>query len=262
MSFESVPLRQDWEQDLPRYWFDNSPFKTHLMNAFSSQFPEGEKFFVDSVMNFKSEIQDETLLQDMKIFSHQEHWHSFAHKQYNIWLDKIGVPVKQVEQHTYDTYRLIKEKDSQRACLGTTMCLEHLTTIVSEFLLSHPEVQRQMHPHFLKLWKWHSIEELEHKSIAIDVYRRVGGNEPKRKMLMLITLGYFLKNLIQNTILYLKVDGQLWRWRTLVDGVSFLFNFRNGLVPCLIIPFFKFFKDNYHPLNISHQQLISNHAKI
>ena len=40
----------------PKYFFDNDPFKTHFMNALSILFPEGERFFIRSVLAYRDQI--------------------------------------------------------------------------------------------------------------------------------------------------------------------------------------------------------------
>ena len=50
--------RMDFEfREVPRYWADNDPHFTHLLNALSATFPEGERFFVDSVRLFQDLLE-------------------------------------------------------------------------------------------------------------------------------------------------------------------------------------------------------------
>ena len=65
--FKEQPLKQDWEQELPKYYFDNSPVKTHFLNALSITFPHGERFFIDSVKNYKDRIDDEEIKIEIQI---------------------------------------------------------------------------------------------------------------------------------------------------------------------------------------------------
>ncbi|WP_197477520.1 metal-dependent hydrolase, partial [Alcanivorax sp. HI0044] len=40
------------------YWFDNDPVLTHLLNILSLTFPDGERFFVDSVRALRDQVAD------------------------------------------------------------------------------------------------------------------------------------------------------------------------------------------------------------
>ena len=50
--------------DLPRYWVDGHKGLTTFNNVFSLMIPEGEKFFIRSVMRVKKDIKDPQLLED------------------------------------------------------------------------------------------------------------------------------------------------------------------------------------------------------
>ena len=66
MTFKTFNLKLDWDQELPLYWFDNSPFKTHFMNSLSTRFFHGEKFFIDTFNKFKNDINDPQLKEQVE----------------------------------------------------------------------------------------------------------------------------------------------------------------------------------------------------
>ena len=60
----SFPVRrQDFGfEDVPRHWVDSDPFMTHMFNALSALFPDGERFFVASVRAVREQIQSTATL--------------------------------------------------------------------------------------------------------------------------------------------------------------------------------------------------------
>ena len=60
--FQSHLLKQNWDKSLPRNWNDDSPFKTHFLNALSITLPECEKFFIETVRHHTKAIDDPVLL--------------------------------------------------------------------------------------------------------------------------------------------------------------------------------------------------------
>ena len=55
-------------EQLSKDWLDNDPFKTAFFNALSMTFPDGERFFIDSVRHYKDEVKDPKLKKEMSGF--------------------------------------------------------------------------------------------------------------------------------------------------------------------------------------------------
>lgn len=257
--FKEHQLRLDWSQELPKYYFDNSPFKTHLLNALSITFPHGEKFFIDSVKNYKDRITDPEQLDAVTMFVKQENWHRYVHQQYNFWLVKQGLPAEQLEELALKKIEQTKAEIGYRGWLSVTASMEHITAIFAEHLLTHPELLNSMHPHFKQLWTWHAIEEIEHKSVAMDTLNAIGGGRRRRAMI-LATMN-FMWDIAKSTVILLKHDKQLYKWQTLKDACSVLFNTNNGLITGLVAPWFAFMKKDFHPNQHNSTALLSQLSK-
>jgi len=257
--FKEHQLRQDWSQDLPKYYFDNSPFKTHLLNALSITFPHGERFFIDSVKHYKDQITDPAQLEAVSVFVKQENWHRYVHQQYNAWLSKQGLPAEHLEELALAELEWTKEKLGHRGCLSVTASMEHITAIFAEYLLKHRELLDSMHPHFRQIWIWHSIEEIEHKAVAMDTLNAIGSN--RRRKAMILTVLNFIWNIGKNTVVLLHADKQLYKWRTVRDAISLLFSFKNGLIIKLVAPWLTFMKKDFHPNQHDTTELLSKFSK-
>ena len=65
--------------------------------------------------------------------------------------------------------------------LAYTAALEHYTATIAEALLSKPEAQALLGDTEVRsILLWHALEESEHKAVAFDAYRAVGGTERMR----------------------------------------------------------------------------------
>ena len=69
----------DFPNPLPRHWHSGDAFKTHLFDAMSVLFPDGERFFIDSVRHFRDQIEDPVLKEQIRGFIGQEGHHSREH---------------------------------------------------------------------------------------------------------------------------------------------------------------------------------------
>jgi uncharacterized protein len=83
---------------------------------------------------------------------------------------------------------------SDKANLALTAALEHFTATLAEMLLTNAEVRRLIGDENVRdLFVWHALEESEHKAVAFDVYRAVGGSERTRVVTMkVIRVGFVL----------------------------------------------------------------------
>ena len=80
-------------------------------------------------------------------------------------------------------------------------------------LLAHPDAQHAIgDQRVLDVLLWHALEENEHKAVAFDVYKAVGGSERTRVQTMnLITFGFLVGMTLQAAI---SVLGDRTTYRT------------------------------------------------
>ncbi|MCA3859791.1 MAG: metal-dependent hydrolase, partial [Burkholderia sp.] len=82
-----MPVRRDIRFALPperaRDWHVQGVPVTHFMNALSLLFPAGERFFMDSVRNYRDQIEDPELKKQVIGFIGQEAMHTREHIEYN-----------------------------------------------------------------------------------------------------------------------------------------------------------------------------------
>jgi hypothetical protein len=96
--------------------------------------------------------------------------------------------------------------------LASTAALEHFTATLAEQLLSDPDVRAMVgHEAMRNLFLWHALEEAEHKAVAFDVYRAVGGSERTRVWTMKVIRTAFLIDLLVQTAISLALDPATYR---------------------------------------------------
>jgi predicted metal-dependent hydrolase len=195
----TVPTRrisfEESLQDLPRHFAaDGDLILSHLAAALSSVFPDGEDFFVRSVRHYRDQITDPELKGQVGGFIGQEAMHGRQHRLFNDRLDELGYPTKRVERFTKWGLELRSKHAPAKANLAATAALEHFTATLAELVLSDEETRNLFgHDEVRNLFLWHALEESEHKAVAFDVYRAVGGSERLRVWTMkAIRIGFVL----------------------------------------------------------------------
>ena len=258
--FTSHQLRLDWTRsDLPMHWYNDSAFYTHFMNALSVTFPDGERFFIDSVMSYREQIsQDPQLHANVMEFVKQENWHRYQHSLYSRWMDSQGLPGQQIEDEMREFWASMRTRWGDRNCLAATIAIEHITARNSELLLKFRESFKMMHPHFESVWRWHAIEEIEHKSVSMDVWTAIGGDNRTRRLAMLVVLYYYTILVIRNTWKLLKADPDKLNFFTMIrDAYIILWRKRSGLLRNSFSSIWSYMTNpNWHPNLTDHSTLL------
>lgn len=240
--------RMDYEfpDHIPRYWFDDNPFLTAMMAALSISFPAGERFFIDSVRHFQSQVTDPDLQARIRGFMGQEANHTKEHIALNAFMERKGYPAKAMEQLVYDRLDQVKNSSSPEANLARTVALEHFTAIMAKGFMDHPEFLQKMDPALASIWAWHAIEEVEHKSVAFDVYKATVNDEDLRvRVMMEVTFFFLLLNTVR-TLRMMQATGSLFRPKAWVKGLNFLWG-KPGVFRKIIPDYLEFYRKDFHP---------------
>ena len=190
---EAVPMRpmrfEEWFAEVPRYFAaDGDIVMSHVLAVLSSVFPDGEDFFVRSVSAVRHQLDDPELLADVDGFIGQESMHGREHRAFNDRLAELGYPTPAIGRYVQVLTAVRERIQGRKGNLGFTAALEHYTATLAETLLGDPAAREQIgHPAARYLLMWHALEEAEHKAVAFDVYRAVGGSELMRQVTMWLT---------------------------------------------------------------------------
>ncbi|MDG1906972.1 MAG: metal-dependent hydrolase [Arenicella sp.] len=245
------------EQALACDWLHNDPFMTAVFNAMSISFPSGEKNFIDSVRAYEDRITDKKLLEEIKGFYQQESIHSREHRKYNkILCEQRGYDLSKLESVYLNRLKKTKENPhaTPRVMLASTVSAEHFTASFGENVLNN-KLFKNVDETIATLWQWHCMEELEHKSIAMDVYQQIGGSYKMRSRVMRITMWMFFKDTLKVAFKMLRHDKQLWKWKTLKSISKFLFA-KDGFIRLHIPAYRIFFSRDFHPWDVDSRALL------
>ncbi len=214
---QTVPTRRmEFEEsfeDVPKHFADEGDLlSSHLISALSSVFPDGEDYFVRSVRHFRKDVSDPVLKEQVKGFIGQESVHGREHRAFNDRLAELGYPTKESEAFTRKVLAFRTKVMSPKANLATTAALEHFTATLAEHVLTNEETRRRMgHQAVQDLFVWHALEESEHKAVAFDVYRAVGGTERMRIWSMKAIRAGFVVGLVISMVLAVARDRSAWK---------------------------------------------------
>jgi predicted metal-dependent hydrolase len=203
----------EYDEQLPRHFIAGDPAMSHIVAVLSSLFPEGEDFFVQSVRNYRDQISDPELKQQVAGFIGQEAIHGREHRTFNERLAHLGYPTRFIDRCVrYGLVGVGAKVLPKSHQLAITAALEHYTATLAEVLMADDEATALFtEPEVRSLFLWHAVEESEHKAVAFDVFQAVSGNHRVRTFVMNTTTLGFLLAASSGTVLSLLLDGSTYR---------------------------------------------------
>lgn len=239
------------EAGFPRHWNDGDAFLTQYYNAFSMSFPMGEQSFIDSIKDCLHLLPDEPryaqLRTDIKGFIGQEATHRRVHERYNAQLAQQGLA-------NHWEPKITKRRAKYKAMgmhplnfLATTAAYEHMTAVFADLHLSQPHLLAQATPEMQALWRWHSSEESEHRSVAFDLYVACGGRYRNRIMTFIHAHLLFALDATLQAINNLWHDKTLFKPSTWWSCAKYFWHPTRGMVWLVTKPMLQYFKRDFHP---------------
>ncbi|HET7523059.1 MAG TPA: metal-dependent hydrolase [Acidimicrobiales bacterium] len=213
----TVPTRrmafEEYFSDVPRHYAEDGDLVlSHVGAALSAVFPDGEDYFVRSVRHFRDDITDPDLKKQVGGFIGQESVHGREHRAFNDRLGELGYPTKRFESLTKKGLALRWKLAPAKANLAATAALEHFTATLAELVLTNEEVRGYFgHPAVQELFVWHALEESEHKAVAFDVYKAVGGTERTRVWTMKAMRAGFVLGMGLQVAISLLLDRETYK---------------------------------------------------
>jgi hypothetical protein len=259
MGSASIQVRHpefEISEKTPRYWYENDPGRTHIMNALSSTFPAGEAFFVRSVQHFRERVRDPGLLEQIRAFAGQEGVHAHQHDLHVRLLVGQGYPAIARLNRIADREMRFWNRHAPRFALAVTAALEHLTAILARRSLREPGFWGEaMHSDMAPLWQWHAMEESEHKAVAFDVLQQVSGSYRLRAFALLFATTGLLADSFARWLYFNAVDRNLLDPRVWLSTTRFLWG-RGGLYRALIPDYLEWYRRDFHPWQHDDRPLI------
>ncbi|GAA2233375.1 metal-dependent hydrolase [Streptomyces amakusaensis] len=180
----------DWA-DTPLHWVPGDPFTTHTINVLHLLLPAGERWFVQVYQQVLPHITDEELRADVIGFIGQEAVHAAAHDEVLPQLRRLGLdPTPYTAQVDWLFGKLLGDRTlppgrASRWWLWERVALiaaiEHHTAFLGDWVLNAKELDRcGADPTMLDLLRWHGAEEVEHRSVAFELFQHVDGSYRRR----------------------------------------------------------------------------------
>jgi len=259
-----MPTRRDLKFDLAdvdlKRWNANGPLLSAYMNTLSLFFPDGERFFIHSLRHYRDQVTEPELKKQITAFIGQEAMHGREHEEYNERLEAQGLPAATLGREIFTIIEAAK-KLPHDVQLSITIALEHFTAIYGDLLLRKPEIIDGSNPTMSAMWRWHALEETEHKAVAYDVYTKVMGKTLRAYLLrtsaLVVITSVFLSAIAWTMARMVKADTE--HRHSLRDWAKFgwLMLGPVGALRGIALPWLDYFKPGFHPWDHDNRHVLA-----
>ena len=249
------------DQKPGRWWLAGDPVATAWHNALSATFPRGEAFFIEAVKAHR-EGAGPKLEAEIRAFIKQEINHTREHIAFNRAAVDAGYDLDAIDQRVAANLELTKNRPAILN-LAVTMALEHYTAMMAQEFLANPQHFAGAEPETAAMWRWHAVEEIEHKGVAYDTWLHATKDWTRyrrwkvKSLMMLIVTMNFIRNRWQDTLELLKQDG-LTGWKVKAKLAWYLVG-TPGVLRRIFPAWCSYFLPGFHPWNHDDRALISKH---
>lgn len=151
------------------------PEESYLQVALSMLLPHLEPYLIHTMRAAKPMVRDAALARDLDAFCGQEGQHYRMHAELNAALRRGGARgFEAIEREVAADYKRFEARRSLRFNLAYAEGFEALTSAMAMVFLE--EDRSKWHPAAVDIFLWHIVEELEHRTVAFEVFDHVVGS--------------------------------------------------------------------------------------
>jgi len=237
-------IHLEWPDDTRAAWQPIKPEFAAAVNALSLGMPSGEPYVMQAVRTAAADIDDPELAERVRDYLAQEGEHARQHRRFNQILTDQHPALSRVERWLASSYRFLQKRAGRRFGIAYAAGFEATAFAAARWMDSHRhELFRGADEVPSTLILWHLAEEVEHKSVAHDVWAATGGSRVRYLLAMatcfaMLVWFIFLGTVVQLTawrrILSPVAWFRLWKW-----GIGFAFE----VMPTMAITLLP----NHHP---------------
>jgi len=226
-------------------WSRSSPEFAVFINALGVHVPYFERYLITTMRKARAEVKDEELLKDISSIIGQEAHHAKNFLHLNRLLAERYPKVKQFDDEARAYFSEHGKTDTLKQLVGFTAGYETFTFLAGLIVLDNfKEWLADSDPVMKALWVWHQVEEVEHGSVAFNVYKHLyGDDEWYRKWMVISALVHIAWETIKAYVHMVRIEGWLRNPFKAIRSMSFCAStlwalFANAL---------PVFRKNYHP---------------
>jgi len=238
-------------------WYKGNELFSLFMNASSVSIPEAERMVLRTVQEAAAWHDLSAMRREVDNIIHEETAHSNVHDAYNYYLCRTGLVIEPHIRRVVRIGEFLEKHFALKTRLAMCAVIEHFTATMSKQILDTGIFEgKGVDERMDRVWTWHAIEELDHRSTVYDIYLALGGGYWRRAFAALVMGVIFLGLMASCLPDLMRQRKVLWNVLVWKKGLPMLFG-KRGVYRHVILYWLWLFKPNFHPTSVE----ISNTIK-
>ncbi len=239
----------EFPDEIDPVFIPGQPEESYSIIGLSLLLPYLEPYLIRTMKAAKPHVSDPDLVADLQHFSAQEGQHYREHIRFNQALRTSGFPgLEPLEKELEADYLRFTETKSLRFNLGYAEGFEALTTATANFMLEKGDLKLDTPAG--DLLAWHAVEELEHRTVAFDIYEHVCGGYFRRLAIGLFGQWHMLRFIVRVTNYMIKAAPEVMEKHGGAEGARERAKMQAGMRRTLLPRILRTYRPSYTPHDI------------
>lgn len=212
------PIHLEYRVETRAAWQPNKPEFSAACNALSMGMPYGEPYVMKSIRDALPAIEasgDIALAAEARAYLDQEREHAHQHRRFNEILRAQHPALRHVERWLKRSYGFLHRRAGHRFGVAYAAGFEATAFAAARWMdARRHSLFHGADPEPATLFLWHLAEEVEHKTVAHDVWAIVDGNRLRYVAAMAVCFAMLVWFIFLGTVV------QLAAWRRLFSPVA------------------------------------------
>ena len=229
-------VRFEWPTDADVRWSGHVPEFACAANAVSLLMPFVEPYVARSVRGCIDDLDDDVLRRAARGYVRQELAHHAQHRRFNELLVAQVPAMRHVERAARATIAHLARRNDRGAHLAFAAGAEAVAYSAARWAAEHRrELFASADPEVTRLFVWHLAEEVEHKTVAHDVFHAISGSRRRHAVGMLLAFVVLATFTVAGTTVQLWHARRLWHPVAIARLVRWTVTFLFELLPAMAV---------------------------
>ncbi|MDH3642618.1 MAG: metal-dependent hydrolase [Gammaproteobacteria bacterium] len=178
ITVRKMDLELPTQDEFDPLWAMNDPAVSYFTLGLSLYLPYLEPYIIKALRRGAADVHDDAIMEKLDKFCRQEAQHYKQHERFNELIHARDYPgLEAIENRVKQDFERFLDEKPLKFNVGFVEGFESYTTQGAAASLNSGAFNRKdVNQKFADLFRWHLTEEIEHRTVAFDVWEHLYGD--------------------------------------------------------------------------------------